>query len=98
MTSPESLAGMFKILSVDTRLRILNLLRERPMCVNALACSLKMTAAAVSQHLRILREAELVTPERRGYFIHYRLNAGKLEEMVREAQTFLGRGEGRGEE
>jgi len=84
---------MFKILSVDTRLRILNLLRERPMCVNALACSLKMTAAAVSQHLRILREAELVTPERRGYFIHYRLNAGKLEEMVREAQTFLGRGE-----
>ncbi|NCB15194.1 MAG: ArsR family transcriptional regulator [Synergistales bacterium] len=92
MTSPESLAGMFKILSVDTRLRILNLLRERPMCVNALACSLKMTAAAVSQHLRILREAELVTPERRGYFIHYRLNAGKLEEMVREAQTFLGRG------
>ncbi|MEA4951550.1 MAG: metalloregulator ArsR/SmtB family transcription factor [Aminivibrio sp.] len=93
MTSPESLAGMFKILSVDTRLRILNLLKERPMCVNALACSLKMTAAAVSQHLRILREAELVTPERRGYFIHYRLNAGKLEEMVREAQTFLGRGE-----
>jgi DNA-binding transcriptional ArsR family regulator len=93
MTSPESLAGMFKILSVDTRLRILNLLMERPMCVNALACSLKMTAAAVSQHLRILREAELVTPERRGYFIHYRLNAGKLEEMVREAQTFLGRGE-----
>ena len=92
MTSPESLAGMFKILSVDTRLRTLNLLRERPMCVNALACSLKMTAAAVSQHLRILREAELVTPERRGYFIHYRLNAGKLEEMVREAQTFLGRG------
>jgi len=62
------------------------------MCVNALACSLKMTAAAVSQHLRILREAELVTPERRGYFIHYRLNAEKLEEMVRETQTFLGRG------
>ena len=93
MTSPESLAGMFKFLSVETRLRLLNLLRERPMCVNALACSLKMTAAAVSQHLRILREAELVTPERRGYFIHYRLNAGKLEEMVREAQTFLGRGE-----
>lgn len=92
MTSPESLAGMFKILSVDTRLRILNLLKERPMCVNALACSLKMTAAAVSQHLRILREAELVTPERRGYFIHYRLNAGKLQEIVRETQTFLGRG------
>jgi len=92
MTSPESLAGMFKILSVGTRLRILNLLKERPMCVNALACSLKMTAAAVSQHLRILREAELVTPERRGYFIHYRLNAEKLEEMVRETQTFLGRG------
>lgn len=92
MTSPESLAGMFKILSVDTRLRILNLLKERPMCVNALACSLKMTAAAVSQHLRILREAELVTPERRGYFIHYRLNAGKLQEIVRETQTFLGSG------
>ncbi|MBL3539183.1 helix-turn-helix transcriptional regulator [Aminivibrio sp.] len=93
MTSPESLAGMFKILSADTRLRILNLLKERSLCVNSIACSLKMTAPAVSQHLRILREAQLVTPERRGYFIHYRLNAGKLEEMLRETQAFLGRGE-----
>jgi DNA-binding transcriptional ArsR family regulator len=93
MTSPENLAAMFKVLSVGTRLQILHLLKERPMCVNALACSLKMTAAAISQHLRILREAELVTPERRGYFVHYRLNTGKIDEVVLKAQTFLGRGE-----
>lgn len=93
MTSPENLAAMFKILSVETRLQILHLLKERPMCVNALACSLKITAAAVSQHLRILREAELVLPERRGYFVHYRLNAGKIDEVVMKTQAFLGRGE-----
>ena len=68
------LARIFKILSVDTRVRIVQMLRERPLCVNALATRLGVSHSAVSQHLRILWEAGLVSPEKRGYWVHYSLD------------------------
>ena len=78
MYDPLQLAAMFKCLSVDTRLRIVHLLHGRTLCVGALAARLGVTPAAVSQHLRILREADLVVSEKRGYFVHYRLNRDTL--------------------
>ncbi|MBN1460425.1 MAG: winged helix-turn-helix transcriptional regulator, partial [Armatimonadetes bacterium] len=51
MTDPDKLARIFKVLSVNTRVRMIALLKERPMCVNALARQLEVTPAAVSQHL-----------------------------------------------
>ncbi len=73
-------AAICKVLSVDTRLRILELLKSRSLCVNALAKSLGITPAAVSQHLRILRDLGAVVPEKRGYFVHYRLNEETLKD------------------
>ena len=70
----ERLARWLKVLSVGTRLRIIQLLNGRALCVNALAHRLDITQSAVSQHLRILREADLVIDEKRGYYVHYRLN------------------------
>ncbi|MBN1816367.1 MAG: winged helix-turn-helix transcriptional regulator [Sedimentisphaerales bacterium] len=70
----DKLAGWLKILSVGTRVRIIQLLKEHPLCVNALSRRLHVTQGAVSQHLRILRQADLVIDEKRGYFVHYRLN------------------------
>jgi ArsR family transcriptional regulator len=78
MTETEKLARVFKVLSVDTRVRIVQLLKGRALCVNALANRLGVTPAAVSQHLRILRDADVVAPEKRGYYVHYRLNEKKL--------------------
>jgi len=75
---PRETADVFKTLSVDTRVRILQLLRGRALCVNALADRLGVTPAAVSQHLRVMRAAGLVIPEKRGYYVHYRLNADTL--------------------
>ncbi|MFC1452181.1 ArsR/SmtB family transcription factor [Verrucomicrobiota bacterium] len=74
MAQAEKLARVFKVLSVGTRVRIVQLLKTRTMCVNALARSLKISPAAVSQHLRILRDAEIVTARKRGYFVHYRVS------------------------
>jgi DNA-binding transcriptional ArsR family regulator len=68
------LARIFKALSSDTRVRIVQLLRGRVLCVGALSAQLDVTQGAVSQHLRILRDAGLVVPERRGCHIHYRLD------------------------
>jgi DNA-binding transcriptional ArsR family regulator len=78
MANTEELSRIFSILSVSARLRILELVSDRALCVGALAARLGITPGAVSQHLRILREAGLVTAQRRGYFVHYHLNRDTL--------------------
>jgi len=74
MTTSAQLARILKVLAVDTRVELLRLLKGRVLCVNALASRLNVTQGAVSQHLRIMRDAGLVLDEKRGYFVHYRLN------------------------
>jgi ArsR family transcriptional regulator len=78
MADSEKLARIFRLLSVDTRVRMIQLLKRRSLCVNALARSLELTAAAVSQHLRVLRDAGIVTADKQGYFVHYRINEKAL--------------------
>ncbi len=72
-------AELFKLLSVDKRIEIIELLKKGDLCVNALAKSLGVSQSAVSQHLRVLKAAGLVKNERKGYWIHYSLNRGALE-------------------
>ncbi|MCX6071209.1 MAG: helix-turn-helix domain-containing protein, partial [Chloroflexi bacterium] len=69
--------------------RLLLLLKERPLCGNALAARLGVTAAAVSQHLRVLRDAELVVGSKQGYYVHYRVNAATLRRWRRLADNLL---------
>jgi len=80
---------MFKVLSVETRVQMIELLRDRSLCVNALAKSLGITPAAVSQHLRILRDAEMVIDDKRGYYVHYRLNERTFERLKETAMQLL---------
>lgn len=72
-------AALFKILSVDKRIEIIELLKKEDLSVNALAKALGITQSAVSQHLRLLKGAGLVKDERRGYWIYYSLNRDTLE-------------------
>jgi DNA-binding transcriptional ArsR family regulator len=81
---------VFKALSVETRVRMLELLKVRALCVNALARELKITPAAVSQHLRVLRDADLLMPDKRGNFVHYRVNETTLAEWREQADRLLG--------
>lgn len=89
MTPPEELARIFKCLSVSARVRIVQLLKSRALCVGALSRFLEMTPGAVSQHLRILRAADLVIPEKRGYFVHYRLNEKTMARWRKDIQDLL---------
>jgi DNA-binding transcriptional ArsR family regulator len=84
------LTKVFRALSVDTRVRIVQLLKRRALCVNALAKRLDVTPAAVSQHLRVLRDADLVTPDKRGYYVHYRINETTLAAWKELADELLG--------
>ncbi|MBI1811371.1 MAG: winged helix-turn-helix transcriptional regulator [Nitrospirae bacterium] len=72
-------AELFKLLSVDKRIEIVELLKKKPMSVNALAGALGITQSAVSQHLRVLKSAGLVKDERQGYWIYYSLMRDALE-------------------
>ena len=89
MNDPTKLSRIFTALSVDTRIRIVLLLRERCLCVNALAARLGVTPAAVSQHLRVLRDAGLLIAERRGCYVHYRLDGRTLQRWGRMANGLL---------
>jgi DNA-binding transcriptional ArsR family regulator len=75
----KNTAELFKILSVDKRIEIIEHLKKGSMNVNSLADSLRISSSAVSQHLRVLKAAGLVSDERKGYFIYYSLNRGALE-------------------
>ncbi|MFW6155465.1 MAG: ArsR/SmtB family transcription factor [Planctomycetota bacterium] len=83
------MARRLKVLSVGTRVRIVQLLKGRALCVNALAARLGVTQGAVSQHLRIMRDADLVIDDKRGYFVHYRLNEDTLAAWREEIDRLL---------
>lgn len=77
-------AESFKVLSVETRIKIIELLKAGMLSVNAIAEALGISQSAVSQHLRVLKQAGLVIDERKGYHIFYSLNKNKLDKYQQE--------------
>jgi ArsR family transcriptional regulator len=74
-------AEKFKVLGVESRIRIIELLKHKgALSVNEIAGVLGITASAVSQHLKVLKYAGLVKNERRGYWIHYEVDPVALEQ------------------
>ena len=80
---------MCGVLAVDTRVRIIRLLKDGPLCVMAIASRLDVTQGAVSQHLRIMRDAGIVSAEKRGYYMHYRLNHNTLKRWAGTTDRFF---------
>jgi DNA-binding transcriptional ArsR family regulator len=69
-----------------SRLRIVQALRATPLTVSELARVISKTRAATSQHLKVLRDVDAVTAERRGQFVMYSLsehvNAAVIENVA----------------
>ena len=71
---------MLKALAVETRVKIIDLLKSKgPFGAKNIAEVIGITPAAVSQHLKILRQAGLVRSERKGYWIPYAIDEEALE-------------------
>jgi ArsR family transcriptional regulator len=71
---------IFKVLSVETRVRIIELLKAQgPLGAKDIAATIGITAAAVSQHLKILKQAGFVRSERKGYWIPYSIDEKAME-------------------
>jgi DNA-binding transcriptional ArsR family regulator len=92
-------AEIFKVFSVDTRVKIIELLKARgPLGVKEISSDLGITPSAVSQHLKILRQAGLVRSERQGYWIPYSINEAAMancRELLNEVCTCGCQGTGR---
>jgi ArsR family transcriptional regulator len=71
-----------KTLADETRFKLIKLLLTHDLCVGALAQHLGISEAAVSQHLKYLREAGIVKGEKRGYWTHYMVEKNKLNELA----------------
>lgn len=77
------LAGVYRALADETRLRILALLRDGEVCVCHLHGSLRLPQPTISRHLAYLRKSGLVEARRDGVWMHYRL-APPLSPVVRQ--------------
>ena len=71
---------IFKVLSVETRVKIIELLKAQgPLGAKGIGATIGITTAAVSQHLKILKQAGLVRSERNGYWIPYSIDEKAME-------------------
>ena len=77
-----SLQLTLKALSDPIRREILNLLKSGPLAAGDIAAQFDVTGAAVSRHLSVLKDADLIRDKRDGKFIFYELNASVLEEIL----------------
>lgn len=73
---------LFKALSHPVRRRIIEMLRRGPMASGDIAAAFDMSWPTITGHLNALKEAGLVSPERKGGSIRYRLNISAVEEAL----------------
>ena len=80
----DELAPLFKALADPMRLRLLSLIACHDggeSCVCDLLEAFDVTAPSISYHLKILREAGLISSERRGTWVYYRVNPDVMARM-----------------
>lgn len=74
--------SLFKALNDETRRQIIELLKEKDMNAGEIAERFNISRPSISHHLDILRQADLVTSEKKGRFVEYSLNTTILEDLV----------------
>jgi DNA-binding transcriptional ArsR family regulator len=72
---------LFQAIADPTRRAILTLLAMQALTPNAMAEKFDMSRQAVSKHIRVLQECELIKPEQSGREIYYHFNPKKIEEV-----------------
>ena len=77
-----SLQNTMRALADPVRRDILNMLKSGRMSAGEITERFDITAAAISRHLSVLKEADLIRDTREGKFIFYELNASVLEEIM----------------
>ena len=85
-----SLQKTLKAISDPVRREILNLLKEKKLSAGEITAHFSITAATISRHLFVLKDAQLIRDSREGKYIFYELNASVLEELMLWAADLKG--------
>lgn len=78
-----------KALSDPTRRAILEMLKENELSAGDISSCFNISAAAVSRHLAVLKEADLVRDRREGKFVIYEVNLSVMQEMLTWISNFI---------
>lgn len=76
------LQATMRALADPIRREILDLLKEGPLSAGAITEHFDVTAASISRHLSVLKDADLIRDHRDGKYIFYELNTSVLEEIM----------------
>ena len=76
------LQNTLRALSDPVRREILELLKDGRLSAGEIGAHFHITGAAISRHLAVLKEADLIRDTREGKYIYYELNASVLEEIM----------------
>lgn len=76
------MSDVFKALSDPTRRRILKLLKDQDLTAGEIAKRFPISKPAISKHLDILRNAELLSSTKEGQFIRYSINTSTLQTIL----------------
>ncbi len=79
-----------RALADPTRRAILNLLKKGQRSVGEISAEFEISMPAISKHLSILKDADLIRDRRKGKYIYYELNASVLEEIMLWIQDLRG--------
>lgn len=90
----ENFVKSCKAMGDGTRFKILSMLLQKSFCVNAIAHQLGVSQSAVSQHMRVLREAGLVESDKQGYFVHYSVSSQGIEQFRQDVERLFAPTEG----
>ena len=86
-------AKAFRALGDETRLQIVQILAQQsaPLCVCDLEAAFDLSQPTISHHLKVLRDAGLVTAERRGVWIYYQADSDRLVQLVGTIDALAGK-------
>lgn len=73
---------LFKALNDETRRKIIELLKKTDLTAGEIAEEFEISKPSISHHLDILKQADLISSEKRGQFVHYSLNTTILEDLL----------------
>lgn len=78
----ENLVKVFKALGDETRIKILMIISSNTICQKGISKHLQISDSAVSQHIKILKDANIVTGYKEGYYVFYTINDKVFNECI----------------
>jgi DNA-binding transcriptional ArsR family regulator len=89
MNQQELSVRIFKALGHPVRYKIVKFLYDGPKCVCKLNENIEFSQANLSQHLKVLKEAGILTSEKVGMNIHYRIGSEEIKNIIDSVDKFV---------